>query len=106
MSSLQTRGRTLLYLQSLWFHSLIRLVYVALHHQYFITEPHWSGPSLSAVSSIELVSDNRLTVGDLLDGAIIVDVDVQSLGLVVHRAHAVGLDDAVLLREVGLREGL
>jgi hypothetical protein len=70
-------------------------------------------PSLSAALSVYLIHLNTTTVlgdlstmCDLLDRAIIVDVDVQSLGLVVHRAHAVRLEDAVLLGEVVLREGL
>jgi hypothetical protein len=48
----------------------------------------------------------NLTVCNLLDQTILVDMDVQPLGLVVHGAHRVGLEDAVFLGEVGLREGL
>lgn len=50
--------------------------------------------------------EERLTVADVLDGALLIDVDVEAVGPVVHGAHRVGLDDAVLLREVLLGEGL
>jgi hypothetical protein len=33
-------------------------------------------------------------------------MDVQPLGLEVHGLHRVGLEDAVLLGKIGLREGL
>lgn len=46
------------------------------------------------------------SVAHVLDGALLVDVDVEAVGLEVHGAHAVGLDDAVLGGEVLLGEGL
>jgi hypothetical protein len=41
--------------------------------------------------------DNRLTLGDLVDGTIVIEVNVQPLRLEVHGLHIVGLEDAVLL---------
>jgi hypothetical protein len=45
-------------------------------------------------------------VRDLFDGAVVVDVDVEPVGLVVHGHHVAFLDDAVLRGEVALGEGL
>lgn len=47
-----------------------------------------------------------LTLSNLLDGTIFINMDVQPLGLEVHGLHRVGLEDAVLLGKIGLREGL
>jgi len=49
---------------------------------------------------------SRLALANLLHRTIIIDMNIQALGLVVHRAHAIGLEDAVLLGEVVLRESL
>jgi hypothetical protein len=57
-------------------------------------------PVLSTLHSI------NLTVCDLFNHTLLVDMDVQPLGLVVHGAHRVGLENAVFLGEVGLRECL
>jgi len=47
----------------------------------------------------------RLAVGDLSYCAVLVDMNVQSIRIVVHGHHAtVGVDDAVVLREIFLRE--
>jgi hypothetical protein len=46
------------------------------------------------------------TVSHVLNGSVLADVNVQPLRLVVHCAHAVGLQDAVLLGEVCFCEGL
>lgn len=48
----------------------------------------------------------RLTVSNVLDGALLVNVDVEAIGLVVHGAHRVGLENAVLRGEVLLSERL
>jgi hypothetical protein len=48
----------------------------------------------------------HLTLASLLHRTILANMDVQPLGLVVHRLHAVGLEDAVFFGEVGLGEGL
>jgi hypothetical protein len=48
----------------------------------------------------------HLTLANLLHGTLLIDMDVEALGPVVHRAHAVGLEDAVFLGEVGLCERL
>jgi hypothetical protein len=48
----------------------------------------------------------RLSLANLLDRTIIIDVNVQPLRLVVHRLHAIGLENAVLLGEIVLCEGL
>lgn len=45
-------------------------------------------------------------MANFLDRTIVVDMNIQPLRLVVHRAHAVGLEDAVFLREVALRKSL
>jgi len=45
-------------------------------------------------------------VRNLLDSAVLIHMNVQALRLVIHRAHAVGLQNTVFLGEVGLREGL
>lgn len=47
-----------------------------------------------------------LTISYVRDCALVVDMDVQTLGLVIHGAHAVGLDDAVFLGEICFGEGL
>jgi hypothetical protein len=47
-----------------------------------------------------------LTLSNLLDGTVFINMDVQPLGLEVHGLHRVGLEDAVLLGKIGLREGL
>jgi hypothetical protein len=62
--------------------------------------------SYSDLLGLSLQTCTRLTVSYVLDGSILADVDVQPLGLVVHCAHAVGLQDAVLLGKVRLCEGL
>jgi hypothetical protein len=49
---------------------------------------------------------STLTVCNLLNRAILIDMDIQPLGLVVHGSHGVGLENAVFLGEIGLREGL
>ena len=49
---------------------------------------------------------SKLTVANILDGALVVDVNVETIGLVVHGAHGVGLEDTVLLGEVLFGEGL
>lgn len=47
----------------------------------------------------------RLAVSDLPHCAILVDMDVQSIRVVVHGHHAaIGVDDTVVLREIFLRE--
>lgn len=48
----------------------------------------------------------RLALANLLNRTIIIDMNVQPIRLVVHRAHAIGLEDAVLLGEIVLRESL
>jgi hypothetical protein len=48
----------------------------------------------------------HLTLASALHRTILANMDVQPVGLVVHRLHASGLEDAVLLGEVGLCEGL
>jgi hypothetical protein len=48
----------------------------------------------------------RLTLANLLDRTLLIDMNVEALGLVVHRAHTVGLEDTVFLGEVGLCERL
>ena len=47
-----------------------------------------------------------LTIAHILHGPILANVDIQSLRLVVHSAHAVGLEHAVLLGEILLGERL
>jgi hypothetical protein len=49
---------------------------------------------------------STLTLASLLHRTILANMDVQPVGLVIHRLHAVGPEDAVFLGEVGLREGL
>lgn len=49
---------------------------------------------------------NRLTVANILHSSVLADVNVQPIRLVVHGAHAVGLEHAVLFGEVLLCEGL
>jgi hypothetical protein len=48
----------------------------------------------------------HLALANLLDRTVIVDVNVQPFRLEVHRLHAIGLEDAVLLGEIVLRKGL
>jgi len=48
----------------------------------------------------------RLAISHVLHCAILANMHIQALRLVVHGAHAVRLEDAVLLREVFLRKGL
>lgn len=45
-----------------------------------------------------------LTMRDLLDSAILINMNVQAVRLVIHGAHAVGLEDAVLLGQILLCE--
>lgn len=47
-----------------------------------------------------------LTIAHILHGPILANVDIQSLRLVVHSAHAVGLEHAVLLGEILLGKRL
>jgi hypothetical protein len=47
-----------------------------------------------------------LTMANLVHRTIIINVNVQPLGVVVHSLHAVGLKNAVLLGEIGLCESL
>jgi len=47
-----------------------------------------------------------LTVGDVLDSTILVDMNVDTVGLKVHRLHAIRLENAVLLGKIALRESL
>lgn len=49
---------------------------------------------------------SRLTVCNLLDRTVLINVDIQSFRLVIHRAHAVGLQDAMLLGKINLGERL
>jgi len=51
-------------------------------------------------------SDTRLTLGNLVDSTILVEVNVQPLGLEIHGLHIAFVEDAVLLGEVGLCESL
>jgi hypothetical protein len=55
---------------------------------------------------IRMLSLVRLTLANLLDRTLLIDMNVEALGLVVHRAHTVGLEDTVFLGEVGLCERL
>lgn len=48
----------------------------------------------------------RLSISHILHRAVLIDVDVQPVGLVVHGAHAVGAENAVFLGEVLLCESL
>lgn len=48
----------------------------------------------------------QLTVLHVRDGAVLVDVDVEAIGLKVLGHHHAGLDDAVLLGQVFLAEAL
>jgi hypothetical protein len=48
----------------------------------------------------------HLTLASLLNRTILANMDVQPLRLVVHRLHAIGLEDAVFFGEVCLGEGL
>jgi len=47
----------------------------------------------------------RLAVGDLLHGAISVNMNVQPVGLVVHRHHITVFDNAMLIGQFGLGKG-
>ena len=49
---------------------------------------------------------NGLTITHILDSTLLIDVDVEAVGLVVHGAHGVGLEDAVFLGEILFSEGL
>ena len=51
-------------------------------------------------------SVDHLTVAHILHRAILGNMDIQPIRLVVHGHHAIGLDHAVLLGEVLLRERL
>jgi len=51
-------------------------------------------------------SDTHLTLGNLADGTILVEVNVQPLGLEVHGLHIAFVENTVLLGEVGLCESL
>lgn len=53
-----------------------------------------------------LFSPLYLTVGDLLDGSVLRDVDVQSVWVVIHGHHVALADDTVLLGEVFLCKSL
>jgi hypothetical protein len=57
-------------------------------------------------ASLHISVRSRLTVGDLLDGTIIIHMNIETVWLEVHRAHAVGLEYAVLFGKVALRESL
>lgn len=46
------------------------------------------------------------TMRDLLHRAVFIDMHVKPLGLVVHGAHGIGLEDAVFLGEIGFGESL
>jgi hypothetical protein len=62
--------------------------------------------NIASAHASSLEPSSTLTLASLLHRTILANMDVQPLGLVVHRLHAVGLEDAVFLGEVGLREGL
>jgi hypothetical protein len=48
----------------------------------------------------------HLTLANLLNHALLINMDIQPIRLVVHRLHAIGRQDAMFLGEVGLRERL
>jgi len=50
--------------------------------------------------------NNRLTFGNLVDSTVLIEVNVQPLGLEVHGLHIAFVENAVLLGEVGLCESL
>jgi hypothetical protein len=69
--------------------------------------PHYQMSSLMSIAISFLVSSSGiLTVCNLLNRTILIDMDVQPLRLVIHGAHRVGLENTVFLGEVGLRKGL
>ena len=82
------RARTLIYVCS-WLHSSF------LHSDWY-THPVF----------VAIPDRGTLTLSNLLDGAVFINMDVQPFGLEVHGLHRVGLEDAVLLGQIGLREGL
>ena len=53
-----------------------------------------------------IVGDIHLTIADVLHSPILANVNVQPIRLVVHGAHAVGLEDTVFLGEVLLCKSL
>jgi hypothetical protein len=59
---------------------------------------HYTIPlNVSVPPSATVQYHNRSTLGDLVDGAIVIEVNVQPFRLEVHGLHVVGLEDAVLL---------
>lgn len=66
-----------------------------LYKQGFINHQLFPGPS-----------PPPLTVHDMRNGAVLIEVDVESLGLEVLCDHHARLDDTGFLGEVPLREGL
>jgi len=61
-----------------------------------------SNPKSSPSLPIHTYKSRFLTIDNLLHRPILIDVDVHTIRLVVHGAHAVRLEDAVLLGEIGL----
>ena len=68
-----------------------------ISHHYVRMSHHDSAPTSEV---------NTLTKLHILYGSILANVNVQPIRLEVHGLHAAGFEDAVLLGEVLLREGL
>lgn len=78
------------------------LIYVcSCFHSSFLHSKWYTRPIFVAT-----LDRGTLTLSNLLDGSVFINMDVQPFGLEVHGLHRVGLEDAVLLGKIGLREGL
>jgi hypothetical protein len=61
---------------------------------------------ISILTSTVVLIASSSSLANLLNHTLIINMNIQPIRLVVHRAHAVRLEDAVLLGEVVLRERL
>lgn len=68
--------------------------------------PHYTIPPVVSSHSSKWTMQQFLALHNLLDRTIFIKVNVEPLGLYVHGLHIAGLENAVLLGQVCLGEGL